>query len=162
LEIAKKSFGLNNVRVVKLHKEYCLKEAGYPVWGLSPSSMPAKVGEFKYGEFGYGELGARGYPDKGIITPHASVLALEIDTLAVVENLQTMKEKFPAIWTEYGFHDSLDVNTGEVAKLYLTLDQGMIFLALHNYLKDGNTRKNFFSDEIKKKMTPILARERFF
>ncbi len=162
LEIAKNSFGLNNIRVVKLHKEYCLQEAGYPVWGLSPSSFPAKSGEFKYSEFGYEKLGMKGYPDKGIITPHASILALEVDTLAVVENLQTMKEKFPAIWTEYGFYDSLNVNTGEVAKLYLALDQGMIFLALHNYLKDGNTRKNFFVGEIKEKMAPILAQEKFY
>jgi len=162
LAVAPRSFGVNDVRIVKLQKDFCLNKKGYPVWGLSPSSMPAKVGEFKYGEFGYDKLGSKGYPDKGVVTPHASILALEIDTPAVIENLKTMKVRFPNIWTEYGFYDAVDVNTGEVSTIYLTLDQSMIFLALHNYLKAGGTRARFFTDEIATKMAPILAQQRFF
>jgi hypothetical protein len=37
----------------------------------------------------------------------------------------------------FGFRDSLNWKTGEVSGNYLSLDQGMLFLALANTLHDG-------------------------
>ena len=49
-----------------------------------------------------------------------------------------------------------------VAQRYLSLDQGMLFLALANHLRDGLVQKLFAADPIAKKALPILADEDFF
>jgi len=160
LELARNGLGENNRRAVHLQKEYCLKIAKYPVWGLSPCSR-TEPGEYRYTEAGYENLGTKGYPDIGIVAPYASFLALDIDPDGVLRNIRSFKQHY-RVWTPYGFCDAVNVKTGDVAQRYLSLDQAMIFLALHNALKDGATRKHFFSGEIERRMTPLLKEEAFY
>jgi len=49
-----------------------------------------------------------------------------------------------------------------VARKYLSLDQGMLFVALNNYLNDGIIRERFHSDPVMKKGDKLLSAEKFF
>ncbi len=155
-ELAPEGLGLNNARHVEGQIRYAMEELGQPVWGMSPSSVP----EGGYSEYGAKAFGSKGYKG-GVVTPHAVVLALEYDPEAVVTNLRKLLELYD-IYGEYGFYDAVTVETGLVARKYLSLDQGMLFVAINNYLNDGAIRKRFHADPVMQKAEHILSSEKFF
>ena len=67
-----------------------------------------------------------------------------------------------AIYGAYGFYDAVDPKTGKVALRYLTLDQGMLFIAIANHLADHAVQRDFAADPIAAKVLPMLAEEHFF
>lgn len=154
-ELAPKGLGLNNARHVQGQIRYAIEELGYPVWGMSPSSVP----EGGYSEYGAKPFGSKGYKD-GVVTPHASALALEFAPKETIANLRKLIELYD-IYGEYGFYDAVTVKTGLVARKYLALDQGMIFVAINNYLNDGAIRKRFHSEPAMKQTENILSGEDF-
>ena len=153
--LAPKGLGLNDKRHAIGQMRYALEELGYPVWGMSPSSVP----EGGYSEFGSKPFGSKGYK-AGVVTPHASVLALELAPKEVVANLRKLIELYD-VYGEYGFYDAVTVKTGLVARKYLALDQGMIFIAINNYLNDGAIRKRFHAEPAMKAAEEILSAEDF-
>ncbi len=154
---APNSLGANNEIHTEIQRQYVLDTLGYPVWGLSPS---ASLEPFGYAEYGVAPLGSLGY-GAGVVTPHASALALETAPQAAIANLRRLAELFP-IYGEFGFYDAVDPLTGRVAHTYLTLDQAMIFLALANVLADDVVQRTFADDPIAARALPILRKERFF
>ena len=120
------------------------RDMSSPVWGWSSSTSP-------WGDYlGWG--GLRG----NIVTPHASALAIIYYPNKVVENLKNLEKyglraEFDTNGKRYafGFRDAVDVDSKEIANAYLTaLDQGMLFLSLANYLKDGLIWKLFEKDPV--------------
>ncbi len=154
--LAPEGLGLNDQRHVDISISYTTRELGYPVWGMSPSSRP----EGGYGEFGVPILGSKGY-NIGVVTPHASVLALEFAPEMAVKNLRTLIEHYD-LYGPYGFYDSVNVKTGLVAKKYLALDQGMILVAINNYLNQGAIRKRFHSEPGVQAVEKLLKEEKLF
>lgn len=163
--LAPEGLGRNNHEHVKGQIQYALEELQMPVWGMSPSSKP----EGGYTEYGAKPMGAKGYK-AGAVTPHAVVLGVEFEPEKVVANLRKLIELYD-IYGEYGFYDAVtvipekdnpDSKEGLVARKYLALDQGMIFVALNNYLNDGAIRKRFHADPAMKSAEKILSAERLF
>ncbi|MGC5772706.1 glucoamylase family protein [Paenibacillus pabuli] len=152
-ELGTKALGLNNKRHVELQIAYA-KEKGYPAWGFSPAATPTG-----YSEFAATPLGTSGYKDGATVTAHATFLALEYAPESVRKNMKTLK-KFK-MYGKYGFYDSVNVETGELAKAYLALDQGMIMVSIANYVKDGVIRDYFHSDPIGQKPEELLQKEVF-
>ncbi|MCS7151199.1 MAG: hypothetical protein NZ928_02285 [Endomicrobia bacterium] len=152
---AKKSFAINNKNYVLAHIKYAQKK-NYPVWGMSPCSLPDR-----YGEFGVPEIGAKGYND-GVVTPHASFLALMVLPEEAIKNLRKMLEVYPGIYGEYGFYDSVNLETGEVTKKYLLLDQAMSFIAINNYLNNNIIPRRISKSKFGKKIKKILEMEEFY
>lgn len=155
-ELGKKNLGLNNFRYVEGHIRFAKKKK-YPVWGLSPCSIPAGG----YDAYGVKDLGMKGYGAE-VVTPHATFLALEIVPEKAVANLRKFLAVYPDIYGEYGFYDSVDVKTGEVSKKYLCLDQAMTLISVDNYLNRGIIRNRFHSDEIGKRAEYLLEIEEFY
>ncbi|MGH6945498.1 MAG: glucoamylase family protein, partial [Geminicoccaceae bacterium] len=154
---APESLGPNDRIHAILQRRYALDELGYPVWGMSPS---ATVNGDGYGEFGVWYLGTLGYPS-GVVTPHASALALAVTPEAAIVNLRKLAS-LPGLYGPYGFYDAVDPTSGQVSHRYLTLDQEMLFLALANHLDDHVVQRTFASDPIAARALPILGQERFF
>lgn len=154
-ELAPEGLGMNNAVHVQGQIRYALEEAGQPVWGMSPSSVPGGG----YSEYGAKPFGIKGYKG-GVVTPHASVLALEYAPGQVVANLRKMLELYE-IYGEYGFYDGVNVTTGKVARKYLALDQGMILIAINNFLNNGALRERFHADPEMKKAEKLLSAEKF-
>ena len=95
------------------------------------------------------------------MTPHVSMLALPFAPEAAAKNLREFLTRYP-IYGPYGFYDSVDVKTGDVAYRYLALDQGMSLIALNNYLNDGAIQRRFSADPVMKRVEPFLRAEQFF
>jgi hypothetical protein len=151
------SLGLNNRRHVEIQRRFATEELGYPVWGLSPSALAHVDG---YSEFGVGPLGARGYTG-GVVTPHASMLALTIAPQAATENLRELARLYP-VYGPYGFFDSVDPQSGAIGRKYLLLDQAMSFVSAVNFLTDGAIQDYFAADPVAAWVLAEIGKERFF
>jgi len=152
---APRSLGRNDEIHVEVQRLYA-EQLGLPVWGMSPSSRPDSV---DYGEFGAAPLGIAGYR-AGIVTPHASALALAVAPKAATANLRAIASGYDA-YGEFGLYDAVDPASGNVAHAYLSLDQAMSFVALANHLKDGCVQKRFAADPIASAVLPMLGDEDF-
>ena len=161
VQLAPQGLGLNDRIGTELHIDYALKQQGYPVWGISPAST-ANGKLWRYGEYGVKHLGVKGYRDEGVVAPYASVLALETLPEAAIANLRNFLKGYEKIYGEYGFYDSVNVKSGRVNTQYLVLDQGMILVAIANYLRQGAIQNHFHRDEIAQKAEKLLVREELF
>ncbi len=157
-ELAPESFGKNNLNAVRASQKYA-EEKKYPFWGISPAAT-TNGRTWKYGEYGIKDLAVKGYPDAGVLTPHVSFLALNVDSKAAIQNIR--KILAVNMYGEYGPFDSLQVKTGKVNTQYLALDQGMIFLALANYLENNVISDLFAKDPIGQKAPALWQQEKFF
>jgi hypothetical protein len=180
-----RSWGVNHPLFVQAQIEHGLEEAQYGYWGFSPSNNP----DGGYREYGVDPIGMEpngytsdqertlvdyGWPDpacprpaniptsygRGVVTPHASFLALRYAPEAALKNLANLKENFDAYgWG--GFYDAIEVKTPKISQYYLALDQGMIMAALGNQLRNDRLRHYFSQGEIKRAIQPLMAIEEF-
>ena len=151
------NLGRNGEIHTEIQRRYALEELGYPVWGMSPSSMP---GSERYTEYGVHILGSLGYPE-GAVTPHAAALALLTEPEAASANLRQLAQRYP-IYGDFGFYDAVDPKSGVVAYQYLCLNQAMILIALANHLGDHAVQKHFAADPIMQRALPLIGFENFF
>ncbi|WP_423188877.1 glucoamylase family protein [Alkalibacterium sp. f15] len=151
--LAEKGLGLNNARHVQGQIKYA-EMNDLPAWGFSPAALPDG-----YSEFGAPVMGISGYADLSTVTPHASFLALDYDSEAVMANLAYLNDF--DMYGDYGYYDTLNLDTEEIAKAYLALDQGMIMLSIANHLHDGLIREHFHNTEIGSQPEHLLIEEDF-
>lgn len=114
-------------------------------WGYSPCYSPSG----SYIEAGVPNLAVKenGYGTEHIVTPHAILLSLPFVPEQAVNILEKLKKNYPVYREGYGFYDSINTETGETAKAYLSLDQCMSQIAIYNHLsKDGGIRKYFYPE----------------
>ena len=156
--LAPKSLGKNAEVHVEVQRRWASEVLGWPVFGLSPAVAPGPDG---YQEYGVPVLGtSKSYHDAAV-TPHAVALALAVAPEAATATLRELVKRYD-VYGEFGFYDSVDPKSGEVGTAYLALDQGMLFLALANHLKQGLVQRLFAADPIAQRALPILADEDFF
>ncbi len=75
-------------------------------------------------------------------------------------NLARLEREF-GIYTRWGFRDSVNVDTGVVAKSYLSLDQGMIMAAIGNALGHDLLRRAFSTHDVERELRPVMGVEEF-
>ncbi|MFI1018484.1 glucoamylase family protein [Streptomyces sp. NPDC020965] len=173
------SWGLNHRRYVLSHIEHGLEEAQYGYWGFSPANVP----EGGYLEYGVDAIGMNidGYASNtdrtyviegvplphpsaytnGVVTPHASFLALPYAREEAITNLRNIASDFEVYVDGLGFKDSVNVQTGKVSDRMLALDQGMTIAALTQQLRPGLLQRPFRSGGFLSRLRPLLAKERF-
>jgi len=178
---APRSWGVNHPLYVRAQIEHGLQEAQYGFWGFSPSNDPAGG----YREYGVDPIGLNpdGYtsdeertttdygfdscrpaqPQKpfgqGVVTPHASFIALRFARDAALANLEKLRTTFPQSYGPGGFYDAVNVKTGQVSRYHLALDQGMIMLAIANELR--NDRERSYIAPALEPVKPIIGQEEF-
>ena len=96
----------------------------------------------------------------GVVTPHAAFLALRWAPHAALDNLARLESDFP-IYGDWGFRDSVNVDSGVVSDAYLSLDQGIIMAAIGNALDGDVLRDAFATKAFTKVLRPIVALETF-
>jgi hypothetical protein len=179
---APQSWGVNHPLYVQAQIQHGMEEAGYGFWGFSPSDDPAGG----YREYGVDPIGMNpdGYtsdeertttdygfdgcrppqPQKpfgqGVVTPHASFLALDFAQGAALTNLRKLRDAFPGAYGPGGFYDAVNVVSGQIARYHLALDQGMIMLAIGNYLTRDRVQ-DYFADQIQAAIAPLIGQEEF-
>jgi hypothetical protein len=122
-----------------------------------------RIPEGGYREYGVDAIGMQedGYNSLGVVTPHASFLALPLAPDEAVANLRALDRDFGAFDDRYGFRDSVDVTTGRVSDVVLALDQGMITAALAQHLSPGLLQRPFRTGGFRSRVRPLLGKERF-
>jgi hypothetical protein len=176
------SWGRNHPATVAAQIEHGLNDAKYGYWGFSPASNPFGG----YAAWGVDAMGmdTNGYPSDvqggrydagfgscrppgppavygdGVVTPHASFLALPYAQRPALDNLAKLRANFDA-YGPGGFYDAIAVGTGTVAKRYLSLDQAMIMGAIGNELARNDLKRAFVTPQFERAVRPLLARERF-
>jgi hypothetical protein len=174
---APRSWGVNHPLYVRAQIEHGLEEARYGFWGFSPACDPTGG----YRTYGVDALGSDplGYTSNdeevragpgasrpagrftnGVVTPHASFLALRFAPRAAMENLRKLKDRFP-IYGDHGFLDAVNVSKGVVSDRVLMLDQGMIMAAIANAVADDAMRKAFVDEQSERVLRPLIAPEEF-
>jgi hypothetical protein len=172
---APRSWGVNHPLYVRAQIEHGMDEARYGFWGFSPACRPGGG----YRTYGVDALGVdpKGYTSNdgdvpagkgkrpgdfagGVVTPHASFLALPFAPREAMANLRALADKFP-IYGPYGFRDSVNVSTGVVSDCVLALDQGMIMAAIANALADDVMQHAFSDGPIEQAIRPLIAPEEF-
>jgi hypothetical protein len=187
-QIAPNSWGVNHPATVRAQIYHGLDEAQYGYWGFSPSNTP-EGGYAAYGVDGIG-MDPNGYPSNedatkvdhgfagcpgrdpqpvpppsaftnGVVTPHASFLALRYEPDKALANLDKLAHDFPKLYGKWGFRDSVNVGTGTVSGSYLSLDQGMIMGAIGNALGGDMLRKAFTTPDVERTLSRVIGQEQF-
>ncbi|WP_299036363.1 glucoamylase family protein [uncultured Pseudokineococcus sp.] len=179
----RRSWGVNHPAHVRAQREHGLEEAGYGYWGFSPSSDP--FGDYR--EYGVDALGLNpaGYlSDRestnydpgfegcreatapsptygdGVVTPHASFLAMAYEPREAQANLVGLEEELGA-YGDGGFLDAVAVRSGALARRHLSLDQAMCLGALGNVLGDDVLRRAFATTGVQRALRPLMSQEVF-
>ena len=114
-------------------------------WGISESSYYRfdQAENYQYQGFGLPALGRkRGLADDLVIAPYASLMAVDVNPKAVIANIKALKKE--GALGQFGFYESIDYTPARlpvgkdkaVVKTYMAHHQGMILVALGNYLSD--------------------------
>ena len=174
---APRSWGINHPLYVRAQIAHGLEEAGYGYWGFSPAASPRggyevygvkALGTYSLGYFSY-EIGLPVPPPQmphstqfthGIVTPHASFLALRYAPHEAVANLRALSASLP-IYGPLGFQDSVDVSAGVTSGRILALDQGMIMAAIANELVNDTMQHAFSDGQVERIVRPLIAVEEF-
>jgi Putative glucoamylase/Protein of unknown function (DUF3131) len=172
------SWRLNHSLYVKAQIEHGLEDAHYGVWGFSPASSPRggyevygvkAIGTDPLGYFSYDispqvppPLSVRAWREikHGVVTPHASFLAMRFAPREAIENLKKLTTRFP-IYSQFGFQDSVDVSAGLVSGSVLALDQGMIMAAIANELADNAMQHAFSNGPVEESIRSLISMEEF-
>jgi hypothetical protein len=121
---------------------------GAPPLGMSPDGYPSDLQGTKV-DYGFGSCRPAGPPPAswgdGVVTPHASFLALRCAPQEAMANLAQLRQNFP-VYGAGGFKDSVAVRSGKVSDRYLALDQGMILGAVGNAVAGDVLRADFSRD----------------
>jgi len=96
------------------------------LWGLSAALGP-------YGYKAYGAPPAAHPVHDGTVAPSVVAASIPWFPQDVLETLRRMEALRPALWTQYGLGDALNVDLNFVSPHTIALDQGLALLMIENY-----------------------------
>jgi hypothetical protein len=96
----------------------------------------------------------------GVVTPHASALALMYERGQATANLIHIQKQLGA-YGPGGFYDAVAVRSGKIARRYLSLDQAMVMGAIGNVLAKDVLRRAFVTPQVESRLRPVIAMEQF-
>jgi hypothetical protein len=147
------------------------REYGVDPLGLGPGNEPGNGanGYFSDQEMTNYDVGFEGcraatnptptYGD-GVVTPHASFLAMMHEPDEAFTNLANLKADFDS-YDRGGFFDAVAVGSGMVARRYLSLDQAMVMGAIGNVLGSDVIRRGFSTRAVQAALRPVIGIEEF-
>ena len=126
-------------------------------WGVSESAYHARDLQlnYQYAPFGVPGLGLkRGLAEDLVITPYASAMALPFAPQAALANLRRLDDE--GMFARYGFFEAVDYTKNRLppkhisarVEAFMSHHQGMIFVALDNFLFDNVMQKRFHREPL--------------
>jgi cyclic beta-1,2-glucan synthetase len=124
-------------------------------WGISEAGYYGFDANMNYRYRGFGVPGLgfkRGLDEDLVISPYASLLALPLYPQAVMQNIADLIER--QMLGHYGFYEAIDYTPSRlylgqksaIVRSYMVHHQGMILLALVNYLQDEAMIRRFHAE----------------
>lgn len=152
--------------VIKGQRQY--GDQRHVPWGVSESAFYAFDLQlnYQYKAFGVPKLGLKkGLIKDIVVAPYASIMGLAIAPLAAMKNIEHLMAE--GMDGQYGMYESVDYTPERVphkkknmvVKTYMAHHQGMIFLALNNYLNNNIMQDRFHAIPMIK-ATELLLQER--
>ena len=141
-------------------KDYINKVNHKLPWGISESAYNELDNSlnYKYKAFATPYLKAKEDKENRIVlSPYASLMALEMFPTDVYENIKKFKEL--EMYSDYGLYESYDYDNNGVVKAYFAHHQGMSLLGITNYLKKGVIKK-YFHENVNIRTFEILLKEK--
>ena len=146
---------LTEERVVEAQIDYG-KRTGSP-WGISESAYARVDAQqtYQYQSFGVPGLGfKRGLEEDHVVAPYASLLALSLRPRAVLDNVTALESM--GMLGAYGLFEALDLHPDrtregkpfEVVRSYMAHHQGMILVALDNFLNAQTMVSRFHANQM--------------
>ena len=133
-----------------------VREAGVP-WGISETAYNEldDARNYKYHAFGVPYLKFQNTtPDRIVISPYSSLMAIGVDDRAVYDNMRALKRL--GMYDEYGFFESYDEEDRVPVRAHYAHHQGMILASLANYLHDNILQTQFMSEPAMQSMMTLL------
>ena len=156
---APRSLGRNDEVHVEVQRRFAIEELGWP--GLGPVARASRPGPTATASTACPCSAPRGYHDAAV-TPHAVALALAVRARGGDATRCASSPTRYDVYGEFGFYDSVDPQTGEVATAYLSLDQAHALPRAREPPAGRLVQKRFAADPIAQRALPILADEDFF
>ncbi len=130
--------------MIMSQKEYA-KRLAIP-WGISESAFNLKDlnSNYQYKAFGIPWLGLkRGLADEMVVSSYGSVLAIQDEPQAVVNNLKDLESK--GMYGKFGFYEAIDFTPTRlgnnqkyaVVKTYMAHHQALILLSINNLINNN-------------------------
>ncbi len=126
-------------------------------WGISETAYNEldDARNYKYHAFGVPYLKFQNTtPDRIVISPYSSLLAISADDRAVYTNMQALKQL--DMTDEYGFFESYDDEDHAPVKAHYAHHQGMILASLTNYLQHNRLQHLFMQSPVMQSMETLL------
>lgn len=116
-------------------------------WGISETAYHEldDAQNYKYHAFGVPYLKFQNTtPDRIVISPYSSLLAISVDDRAVFDNMRSFQRL--DMMDEFGFFESYDEEDHTPVQAHYAHHQGMILASLANYLTNNSLQHFFASD----------------
>ena len=126
-------------------------------WGISETAYNEldDALNYKYHAFGVPYLKFQNTtPDRIVISPYSSLMAISINPRAVYENLRRFKGL--DMYDRFGFYESYDDEDHVHVLAHYAHHQGMILASLANYLCDNCLQKFFMQEPAMRSMETLL------
>ena len=107
-------------------------------WGISETAYHEldDAQNYKYQAFGVPYLKFQNTtPNRIVISPYSSLLAISVDARAVYQNMQKFKRL--GAYDDFGFYESYDEHDHALVAAHFAHHQGMILASITNYLCDN-------------------------
>jgi hypothetical protein len=144
---------LDRTRHAAVHTQQAYTAIKRIPWGISESAYSDRDsdGNYQYHAFGMPHLALHhDEADSLVISPYSTFLALNTVPVEALRNLRKMER---AGWFgRYGFYESVDFTAtrhrnwrleGEIVRSWMAHHQGMILLAIANFVADGTVQEWF-------------------
>jgi cyclic beta-1,2-glucan synthetase len=156
----------SRLSVIRCQREYATRKK--MLWGVSESAYGKldEEGHYHYQAFGIPEISImRWESDPLVISPYSTFLALTADPVEALRNLRHMDRM--GWFGPCGFYESADYGASDrtlwagpqVVKSWMAHHQGMILLALANFLGDNLVQRWFHSSR-RVQATELLLHEK--
>ncbi len=140
---------------IRVQQKFAEEKGGIP-WGVSECACNAYTpdGHYLYHAFGVPKLALHRdeYSNDVVIAPYATFLAMMLEPVAAVRNLEKIKGLG---WLgAYGFYDAADFTSRriargkrhEIVRTWMAHHQGMTLVAIANVLCDSSMQRRFHAD----------------
>ena len=133
-----------------------IQSEGLP-WGISETAYNEldDARNYKYHAFGVPYLKFQNTtPDRIVVSPYSSLMAIGVDDRAVYDNIQRFKAL--DMYDQFGFYESYDDEDHVPVQAHYAHHQGMILASLANYLAAGCLQRYFMHDPAMRSMETLL------
>ena len=121
------SVGLNDRNTALAQGAYGSYGAKSTLWGWAPATSP----QDRYVNYGVPDLSSdTGKISDEVTSAYSEFLALPVITAQADSDIGQLKTSFPNSYTQYGFLDSVDDKTGQIANRFMAISQLAILMAV--------------------------------